>query len=168
MRRFMSGHGWPHALWDDVRHDRRRRGPHSGAAGNEGASRRARPNHQLRRFAIVAVVAALAVLLSGCGITRTDAPITLKSDRRLKMVSPGDEDKVNLPVTVKWEVKDFPLANGNHFGLFVDRGLQDRRGARSPPLRWRSIEVPATRGRQPLVFRRARIQVVDGQRRDER
>src|SRR3954453_7309278 len=86
-----------------------------------------------RRGLVLAVVAVAAVMLSGCGITSTDAPITLRSDKRLKMVSPGDEEKVTLPVTVKWAVTDFPIANGNHFGLFVDRAPL---GA-GKELRWR-------------------------------
>src|SRR5205823_887670 len=71
--------------------------------------------------------------LSGCGITSTQAPITLRSDRRLKMISPSDEEKVTLPVTVKWAVRDFPLAAGNHFGVFVDRAPLAAR----KDLRWR-------------------------------
>src|SRR5687768_6702200 len=42
------GHGWPPVFGMTFGDDRRRRGPHRGAAGNEGASRTARPNHQVR------------------------------------------------------------------------------------------------------------------------
>ena len=95
-------------------------------------------------------ITAMAVLLSGCGITRSDAPVTLKGDHRLKMVSPGDEDKVQIPVTVKWSVTDFPAANGNHFGLFVDRAPL---GARKD-LRWRICSEQEKQPIQPGEDRR--------------
>ena len=91
----------------------------------------------------MAALAVMAVVLSGCGITAKDAPITIKNDRRLHMVSPGDEDKVSIPVTVKWRVDSFPIANGNHFGVFVDRAPL---GARKL-LRWR---ICSEQEKQPI------------------
>lgn len=54
-------------------------------------------------------------------LTRVDAPFTLRSDDRLEIVSPSDADEVDLPVTVKWRVSDFPLTDGNGFAVFLDR-----------------------------------------------
>ena len=66
--------------------------------------------------------ALLAVMgfLSGCGINKLEVPLTFSSDRRLHMVGPADQSVVGLPVTVRWSASDFPLTNGNHFGVFVD------------------------------------------------
>ena len=77
------------------------------------------PRRRRRTLAVVALAA--GVLLPACNVTAVQAPITLRADRRLKMVSPKDEDKVRLPTKVSWAVKDFDLSNGNHFGVFVDR-----------------------------------------------
>lgn len=59
--------------------------------------------------------------LSGCGINKVEVPLTFSADRRLHMVSPPDSSVVGLPVTVQWSARDFPLTNGNHFGVFVDQ-----------------------------------------------
>jgi hypothetical protein len=75
----------------------------------------------VRRWGLALLVATVATMLSGCGITRVDAPLTLHSDRRLKMTAPKDNARVGLPVTVSWDVTDFPNIAGNHFGLYVDR-----------------------------------------------
>lgn len=69
----------------------------------------------------VAALTALVIMVAGCGFTRVDAPITFSSDRRLEVTSPSPEDDVGLPVRVTWEVEDFELGGGNHFGVFVDR-----------------------------------------------
>lgn len=53
-------------------------------------------------------------------LTRTDAPLSFFPDRRLSMVAPEEEQEVRLPLTVSWQVEDFPLGDGNHFGVFVD------------------------------------------------
>jgi hypothetical protein len=85
-----------------------------------------------RGRAVVAWVGALVGitgLLSGCGINKLEVPLTFSSDRRLHMVSPADQSVVGLPVTVRWSASDFPLTNGNHFGVFVDAppvGLQSQ------------------------------------------
>jgi hypothetical protein len=76
----------------------------------------------LRRKARLAALAlAAGVVLPACNVTAVQAPITLRADRRLKMVSPKDEDKVRLPTKVTWAATDFDTSKGNHFGVFVDR-----------------------------------------------
>lgn len=72
----------------------------------------------MRRIPLLLV---LAAVVTGCGITRVDAPITFAADRRLEITSPGPEESVDLPVRVTWDVEDFDLSGGNQFGLFVDR-----------------------------------------------
>jgi hypothetical protein len=57
----------------------------------------------------------------GCRIFDVDAPLTLNADRRLELVAPEDLDELSLPVVVEWNIKDFDYANGNKFGIFVDR-----------------------------------------------
>jgi hypothetical protein len=82
-----------------------------------------------RKLMIAALV--LAVFLPACqavrinwtSITRTDAPLSFRPDRRLSMVSPDEEEKVHLPLTVKWKSEDFDLSNGNHFGVFLDTAI---------------------------------------------
>lgn len=69
----------------------------------------------------VLVLLVSALVAAGCGITRVDAPITFSADRRLEITSPSAEESVDLPVQVRWDVEDFQLTDGNHFGLFVDR-----------------------------------------------
>lgn len=65
---------------------------------------------------------ALSLVASGCSrITAVDAPITLFRDNRLTIVQPRDSAEVRLPVTIKWEVTEFPPTGGNHFALFLDR-----------------------------------------------
>lgn len=67
------------------------------------------------------LVLVVGVVLSGCGITRVDSPLTFSADRRLDITSPEPEADLGLPVRVRWEADDFPLRDGNHFGVFVDR-----------------------------------------------
>ena len=78
-------------------------------------------------LAWVSAVVGAAAFLGACGINKVEVPLTFSSDRRLHMVSPGDQSVVGLPVTVRWSAADFPLSGGNHFGVFVDQppvGLQ--------------------------------------------
>jgi hypothetical protein len=64
---------------------------------------------------------AAVLALTSCGITRTDAPISFSADHRLSFESPGQEDDVELPVRLEWEVEDFPLEGGNRFAVFIDK-----------------------------------------------
>lgn len=75
----------------------------------------------MRSRLVLASALSIALLASGCGITRVDAPVTFSADHRLKIEAPKPEANVHLPVEVRWSVKDFPRQGGNHFGLFVDR-----------------------------------------------
>lgn len=77
------------------------------------------------------ILAAVAVFLPACQavrinwgtITRVDAPLSLRPDRRLSMQFPDPEEKVSLPVTVRWKAKDWDLSNGNRFGVFLDTSI---------------------------------------------
>ena len=82
---------------------------------------------RLVRVVLLPALVAATTVLTGCGINKTEVPLTFSSDRRLHMVSPSDQSEVGLPVTIKWSVDGFPLTDGNHFGVFVDQppvGLQ--------------------------------------------
>ena len=63
----------------------------------------------------------MGIVLSGCGFTRTDAPVSFKADHRLSFVDPDQEDDVHIPVRLDWKVKDFPLTEGHRFAVFVDK-----------------------------------------------
>jgi hypothetical protein len=83
------------------------------------------------RRRVILLALAFVVLLPSCAaiklnwatITRVDAPLTFRPDKRLSMVSPDEEEEVPLPVTVKWKSEDFPLTDGNQFGVFVDTSI---------------------------------------------
>jgi hypothetical protein len=72
----------------------------------------------LRR--VVGPVVALAAL-TGCGITRIDAPISFSADRSLSIQHPRPEDEVGLPLEMRWSAGGVDLSDGSHFALFVDR-----------------------------------------------
>ena len=74
--------------------------------------------------AVVVLVPTLLTLRIHWGsLTRTDAPLSFLPDRRLSMVAPEEEEEVRLPLLVEWEVEDFPIEDGNHFGVFVDTDI---------------------------------------------
>jgi hypothetical protein len=74
--------------------------------------------------AVVVLVPTLMTLRIHWGsLTRTDAPLSFLPDRRLSMVAPEEEEEVQLPLVVRWDVEDFPLEDGNHFGVFVDTDI---------------------------------------------
>lgn len=51
--------------------------------------------------------------------------LSLVQDQRVDVVHPDDRSKVELPVTVRWTVKDFAVGPGaGSFGVFVDRAPQ--------------------------------------------
>ena len=82
---------------------------------------------RVTRLVLLPALVAATCLLAGCGINKTEVPLTFSSDRRLHMVSPTDQSLVGLPVTIRWSADDFPLTSGNHFGVFIDQppvGLQ--------------------------------------------
>jgi hypothetical protein len=82
-----------------------------------------------RKLLIAALVFAVflpacqAVRINWASITRTDAPLSFRPDRRLSMVFPKDEEKVHVPLTVRWKSEDFYLTNGNQFGVFLDTAI---------------------------------------------
>lgn len=87
-----------------------------------------------KRAAMLAATLALLLVAGGCGsLTAVKSPVTIRSDRRLKVLSPTDNDTVHLPVVLRWRVTDFPLDNGNQFGVYVDKAPVVPRGH----LQWR-------------------------------
>jgi hypothetical protein len=61
----------------------------------------------------LALVVALSLLLSGCGVSG----LSFVQDDRIDVIAPEDRADVTLPVTVRWTVEDFD----GTFGVFVDR-----------------------------------------------
>lgn len=82
-----------------------------------------------RRVIVIAV--AFAVLLPACQairinwstITRTDAPLSFRPDRRLSMQSPKPEELVKLPVTVDWRSKNWDTSDGNQYAVYIDTSI---------------------------------------------
>jgi hypothetical protein len=72
---------------------------------------------------VVVVLTALIVRVHWGSLVRVDAPFTFRPDRRLSMVEPGQEEVVNLPLTVRWTSEHFPITDGNHYGVFVDTDI---------------------------------------------
>lgn len=69
----------------------------------------------------LALVLALALVASGCGVTG----LAFRQDDRLSFVTPDDRAEITLPVTVRWEVEDFEVGEGaGSFAVFVDRAPQ--------------------------------------------
>jgi hypothetical protein len=68
----------------------------------------------------VLVVCALAVLTSGCGVSG----LAFRQDDRLSFVTPRDRSEVTLPLTVRWDVRDFDVPSDGSFAVFVDRAPQ--------------------------------------------
>lgn len=90
------------------------------------------PGPQAARRRRILPAAAIAVLVLGVGallrvhwgsLTRVDAPFTLRTDKRLSSLAPSAESVVRLPVTIRWKVTDFPLTDGNQFGVFINAGF---------------------------------------------
>lgn len=63
--------------------------------------------------------------LSGCAVQG----LAFQVDDRLEILSPADREKVRLPVTVTWEIRDFEVTGpdgstdpeSGYFGVFLDR-----------------------------------------------
>jgi len=72
----------------------------------------------------LAVAIAVCVLASSCSATG----IAFRQDKRLTFVQPDDREKVSLPITIEWEVRDFAVGRGaGSFAVFVDRSPQPPR-----------------------------------------
>ena len=71
------------------------------------------------------MLAAMVIVISGCNVEG----LAFRQDKRLTIIGPGERTEVDLPVTVRWEVKDFEItgADGSartdsgRFAVFVDR-----------------------------------------------
>ena len=77
-----------------------------------------------RRSTALALVAALVPLLTACGVRGLD----FVQDERVTITAPGDRDEVELPVTIRWDVRDFD----GTYAVFVDRAPVPP----GQPLRW--------------------------------
>lgn len=83
---------------------------------------------RLRPLFRVATLALVVTTLQGCGTTG----LNFVKDERVEIVAPGDRAKVPLPVTVRWEVRDFEVtgpdgssrSDAGYFGVYVDRAPQ--------------------------------------------
>jgi hypothetical protein len=99
------------------------------AAPPSPTARRRSPRSPRPRILVAVVAAAVAVpmlmtlRIHWGSLTRTDAPLRFFPDRRLSMIAPEEEEEVRLPLEVRWEVTDFPIEEGNHFGVFVDTDI---------------------------------------------
>jgi hypothetical protein len=86
---------------------------------------------QLSRNKLFLVAVVLLVFLPSCQfvsvhwatLTRVDAPLSFKADKRLGMQEPDAEELVRLPVTVRWKSEDFALTDGRQFGVFINTSI---------------------------------------------
>ena len=78
-----------------------------------GVSSRSVDRAQSWRLASAALVAAIALMGSGCSFSG----LNFVQDKRVSILAPGDRAKVALPVTIRWDVRDFD----GTFAVFVDR-----------------------------------------------
>ena len=83
----------------------------------------------VRRAVLLAALAALAVLTSGCGLTHV-ADLNFRVDDRLHFTAPESRSTVHTPLTVSWRMDDFrpaalqsepPTESAGVFAVFVDR-----------------------------------------------
>lgn len=92
--------------------------------------------HGGRRFSI-------AVAVAGCLMIAACVPqgLAFRVDDRLSISSPKNRSEVSLPVTVRWEMRDFTIRKGDagessnkagYFAVFVDRAPQPA----GKPLSW--------------------------------
>jgi hypothetical protein len=62
----------------------------------------------------------VALLASSC----STSGLSFKKDERVEIKTPSDREKVTLPVTVSWTVRDFDVPEDGSFGIYVDRAPQ--------------------------------------------
>lgn len=102
------------------------------------------------RRALIILLSVAVTLLPACSrILEVRAPIRFEVDRRLKLIEPDDEERVSVPVTIRWTAGDFEATDGRRFAVFLDRppiGLDK-------PLRLRTCTL---REEQPVVAGEAR------------
>ena len=86
----------------------------------------ARPARSRRGGRVAALLAALAVLASGCSFS----DLAFTKDYRLHFSAPRSRALVKVPVTVRWNMSDFsvtpagsgaPSSKAGYFAVFVDR-----------------------------------------------
>lgn len=83
------------------------------------------PGRVLLLLTRLGVAVALAAALAGCGV----GDLQFRNDDRLSFSSPGDRQRVTLPVTVSWSMEDFQAVglDGSSsegkgvYAVFVDR-----------------------------------------------
>jgi hypothetical protein len=63
---------------------------------------------------LLGVLTALSMALCGCA---DYGQMSFRQDTRLQVIAPADRGTVRLPVTVRWQIRDF----SGEFALFVDR-----------------------------------------------
>src|SRR3954466_5017445 len=77
----------------------------------------------------IALVAAGAVLVGGCGITHMQ-DLSFRVDNRLHFTTPKARTKLHQPVHLAWTIRDFRIAapgseppsdDAGYFAVFVDR-----------------------------------------------
>ena len=67
----------------------------------------------MKRFAVVVAAALLAAALPACSADN----LSFKTDTRVEIVSPVENERVRLPAHIRWTVADFD----GRFGVFIDR-----------------------------------------------
>ena len=109
---------------------------------------------QLLRRPVFLVALAMLVFLPSCQLvrvhwatlTRVDAPLSFRADKRLAMQEPDPEELVHLPVTVRWKSEDWDLSNGNQFGVFIDTSIPSPGDVARIRLCTRLAELPPAPG----------------------
>lgn len=70
-----------------------------------------------------------ATLAAGLLTSCSTSGLSFREDTRVRILAPADRAEVSLPVTVRWEVRDFevtgptpaPGRDAGYFGVFVDQ-----------------------------------------------
>lgn len=78
-----------------------------------------------RFWRIAATWTVVATLVTGCDVSS----MAFIRDERVQIVEPNDRSSVTLPVTLRWEVRDFTVTDSDgqsspdsgYFAVFVDR-----------------------------------------------
>jgi hypothetical protein len=69
----------------------------------------------------LALVVAVLAALPACGVSG----LSFVQDERVDIPAPKDRSEVRVPVTVRWDVKNFAVGTGKgSFGVFIDRAPQ--------------------------------------------
>lgn len=93
--------------------------------GTEKRIRAPAIRHECGAKRVALVIATLVALAPACAFQN----INVKEDTRLKIVTPEDRSLVQLPFTIRWEVRGFTITppdgvrsqNAGYFALFFDR-----------------------------------------------